>query len=39
MHFGNCQRPVFSFGVSQHLKKDNKSVKMWPQLVIEVARE
>ena len=32
--FGNCQRPVFSFGVSQN----NKPVKFWTQLVVEVVR-
>ena len=31
---GSCQRLVFTVGVSQH----NKPVKIWAQLVIEVAR-
>ena len=31
--FGNCQRTVFSLGVSQHMHKNNKSVKIWTQLV------
>ena len=36
---GNCQRPVFSLGVSQHTMYayNNKSVKIWTQLVIKVA--
>ena len=36
--FGNCQRPVFSLGASQHMHT-NKPVKTFPQLVIEVARK
>ena len=36
---GNYQRPVFSLEKSQHMHKQNKSVKIWSQLVIEVARE
>jgi len=35
--FGNCQRPVFSLGVTQHAY--DKSVKIWTQLVMEVARK
>ena len=31
--FGNCQRPMFSLGVSQHMP-----VKIWAQLVVEVVR-
>jgi hypothetical protein len=37
--FGNCQRPIFSLGVSQHIHKNNKPVKIWTQLVINVAKE
>ena len=34
------QSPVFSLGVSQHMHAlNNKSVKIWTQLVIEVARD
>ena len=33
---GKCQRQVFSLGVSQHMHK-NKPVKIWTQLVVEVA--
>ena len=36
--FGNCQRPVFSLGVSQHHAQNKKSVEIFAQLVIEVAR-
>ena len=36
---GNCQRPVFSLGVSQQVHKlINKPVKIWAQLVVKVAR-
>ena len=35
--FGNCQRPVVSLGVSQHNAWNNKSVKIWTELVIEVS--
>ena len=35
---GNCQRQVFSLGVSQHTCKKNKTVNIWAQLVVEVAR-
>ena len=28
---GNCQRPVFSLGVSQHMHKITKPVKIWAQ--------
>ena len=34
---GNCQRQIFSFGVSQRMHK-NKPVKIRAPLVIEVAR-
>ena len=36
---GNCQRPVFSLGLSQYNVYKNKPVKIWTQLVIEVARK
>ena len=36
---GNCQRPVFSLGVSKHMLKDNKHVKILAQLVIKNARQ
>ena len=36
-YFGNCQIPVFSLGVFQLCII--KSMKIWTQLVIEVARE
>ena len=29
---GNCQRPVFSLGVSQHMHKISKPVKILAQL-------
>ena len=35
---GNCQRPVFSLGVSQHMHKNYKSVKILAQSVMNVAR-
>ena len=36
---GNFQRPVFSHGVSQQMHiKNYKPVKIWAQLVVEVAR-
>ena len=38
-NLGNCQRPVFSLGVPHHIAKNNKPVKIWAQLVIEVARK
>ena len=38
--FANCQRQVFSLGVSQHIYSlNNKPVQIWTQLVIEVARK
>ena len=37
--FGNCQRPLFLHAVSQHMHKNNTTVNIWAQLVIEVARE
>ena len=37
--FGNCQRPVFSLGVSQHNGYNKQTVETWAQLVIEVARK
>ena len=38
--FCNCQRPLFSFAVSDHIctKKKKKNVNILAQLVIEVAR-
>ena len=30
-HFGNCQRPVFSIGVSQHMHKITKLLKFGSQ--------
>ena len=33
----NCQRPVFSLGVSQHAQ-NNKPVNISTKLVVEVAR-
>ena len=33
---GNCQRPVFSLGVFQHMHINNKHVKIWAQSVVEV---
>ena len=35
---GNCQRPVFSLGVSQQYAYNNKPVKILVQLVVEVVR-
>ena len=37
--FGNCQRPVISLGVSQHIWKQNKTVKFWTQWFVKVARK
>ena len=34
---GTCQRPVSSLGVSQHMHKITKSVKILSRLVLEVA--
>ena len=35
---GNCQRPLFSLGVSKHMHKITNLVKIWAQSVVEVAR-
>ena len=37
--FGNCRRQVFSLDVSQHMHQIKQTVKIWAQLVVEVARE
>ena len=40
VHLSNCQRPVFSLGVSQHLHQITILMgKCLAQLVIEVTRE
>ena len=36
---GSFQRPVSSLGVSHHICRNNKPVKIWAQSVIEVARK
>ena len=35
---GNCQSPVFSLGVSQHMHDITKLVKILTQLLVKVAR-